>query len=445
MFVRILICYLLGGVGMYKNLQDWLEHLEQLQPDRIELGLDRIKQVAVNLKVDQPGFRIITVAGTNGKGSTVAYINSMLAELGYTTGVYTSPHFIHFNERIVVNGKRADESVLCRAFTAIESARGDVPLTYFEFTTLAAIWCFKDAGIDVVILEVGLGGRLDATNAWDSEVACISSIGIDHIDWLGDDRESIGAEKAGVARYRCPLVCGDTDPPASIERVASETGARLLQRGRDFTVERQTDGSWQYRDAMSDLQLPAPSIIGQWACDNAAVSICAVSQFLASPPPLNVVEKALQNVVIPGRMQMLQAANTWVILDVAHNQAAAEKLEQYLQAEPVSGDTRAVFGCMHDKDAGGIISSLAASVDKWFVAEIDYPRAMAGSEISDELRLHGVVNSQIFASVIHAVNAAVAQSGPEDRVVVLGSFHVIGPALELLDEQPLELPGGRFE
>lgn len=426
---------------MNGGLQDWLQHLEQLQPDKIELGLSRIKQVALNLGLALPDFRIITVAGTNGKGSTVAYIDAMLSDLGFSTGVYTSPHFIYFSERIVVNGKRADDDALCRAFEAIESARGDIDLTYFEFTTLAAIWCFKDAAVDVAILEVGLGGRLDATNAWDSEVACISSIGIDHIDWLGDDRESIGAEKAGVARHGCPLICGDTEPPASIAKIADKTGATLLQRGSDFHVHRlhdqnTGDGSWRYSDDLSDLTLPAPAIAGHWAYDNAAVAVCAVRWFLDRAVPLTVVESALQQVTMTGRMQMVETGNTRVVLDVAHNQAAAITFNQYLISEPVQGKTCAVFGCMQDKDAASIIAALAKSVDQWLIAEINYPRAMQGAEIERELKLQLCNDSEIFASVIHAVEAAVAQSGSEDRVVVLGSFHVVGPALQVLERVP---------
>lgn len=423
------------------KLQNWLHRLEQMQPDKIELGLKRIKQVALNLGIDKPGFRIITVAGTNGKGSTVAYIDAMLRHLGLKTGVYTSPHFIHFSERIVVNGKRADDNSLCKAFDAIDNARAEVPLTYFEFTTLAAIQCFCDAHIDVAVLEVGLGGRLDATNAWDSEAACISSIGIDHIDWLGDDRESIGAEKAGVARSGCPLICGDTDPPASIARVASEVGATLWQRGADFTVEHRSlkhrsCTAWRYSDAQTSIELPMPAIKGLWACDNAAVSICAVSRFLGSSPPVASIENALQSVAMFGRMQTVSLDSTSVILDVAHNRAAAEMLNQYLQSHRIDGCTHAVFGCMQDKDASAIIESLAPGIDAWHIAEIDYPRAMKGAEIDRELQNQRVKNREIFASVIHALKAAVAQSGKDDRVVVFGSFHVVGPALEMLDQMP---------
>ena len=428
---------------MTANLHDWLQRLEQMQPDKIELGLSRIKQVAGNLGLDAPNFRIITVAGTNGKGSTVAYADAMLKACGYSTGVYTSPHFIHFNERIVVNGKRAGDELLCRSFDAIDKARGDVALTYFEFTTLAAIWCFTDAHIDVALLEVGLGGRLDATNAWDSEVACISSVGIDHTDWLGDDRESIGAEKAGVARRGCPLICGDTDAPESIAKVAADVGATLLQRGCDFTIEKLSDSRWRYCDSQLSIDLPLPVIKGQWACDNAAVSICAVKTFLAEAPPVAVIEAALRQVTMTGRMQLVELDNTSVILDVAHNGAAADKLRQYLESEKVSGRTRAVFGCMLDKDAGVIVESLSPVMDDWFIAEIDYPRAMAGVDIDRELRRHSVKSRQIFASVIHAVQAAVAQSGPEDRVVVLGSFHVVGPALAELGAAPESEGGSR--
>ena len=215
-----------------------------MQPDKIELGLERIKQVATATGLDHPQFRIITVAGTNGKGSTVAYCEAILSDLGYRTGVYTSPHFVEFNERIVVDNKRVDDGLLCEAFDAIENCRDNVALTYFEFTTLAAVYCFSAAKIDVAILEVGLGGRLDAVNAWDSDIACISSIGIDHIDWLGDDRESIGHEKACVARHGKVLVCGDTNPPKSIAATVNNIGATLAQRNHDFHADRVDKHQW---------------------------------------------------------------------------------------------------------------------------------------------------------------------------------------------------------
>ncbi len=415
------------------RLQQWLHRLEQMQPDKIDLGLARIRQVAMALGVDQPDFRIITVAGTNGKGSTVAYADAILTHLGYSTGVYTSPHFIDFNERIVVNGERVGDQLLCDAFDEIDKARGETTLTYFEFTTLAAIVSFGRANIDVAVLEVGLGGRLDAVNAWDCDVACISSIAIDHIDWLGDDRELIGAEKAGIARHGRPLICGDVAPPESIAATATKVGARLLQRGVDFHVEVMGNDQWQYRDALHTAVLPLPAIAGDWACDNAAVSICAVGQFLGAAPALHSVKNSLQAVTMTGRMQTLEVKNTRVILDVAHNRAAAEKLHDYLINHPVEGATRAVFGCMQDKDITAIVDEMAPAIDQWFIANIDYPRAMGGAEIEREVSKHGEAGVEIFASVIQATTAAIAQSGVEDRVIVFGSFHVVGPALEVVN------------
>lgn len=425
-----------------------------MQPDKIELGLERIRRVAVAAQLAKPDFKIITVAGTNGKGSTVAYLNAMLNQCGYTTGVYTSPHFIDFNERIVVRGERVADQALCDAFEAIDGVRNDTALTYFEFTTLAAIHCFSKAAVDVAILEVGLGGRLDAVNAWDCDIACISSIAIDHIDWLGDDRETIGREKAGVARSGKLLVCGDTDPPHSVAIVAAECGADLLQRNRDFHVETAADGSWLYRDAANTFTLPPPAITGQWARDNAAVAICAASHFMNGGVTPGVIETALRSVLMTGRMQMLKVSGIQVILDVAHNRAAAESLAKYLAATPVEGSTRAVFGCMQDKDLASIVDSLAPRIDYWCLAEIDYPRAMPAADIQRELlaklsnkpNINGsqtnspitpysrssVQPAKIFTSVIHAIEVAVAQSTQQDRIVVFGSFHVVGPALSVL-------------
>ena len=403
-----------------------------MQPDKMELGLERIKRVAAAAGLDHPEFKIITVAGTNGKGSTVAYCNAILTDLGHRTGVYTSPHFIEFNERIVINNARVDDGLLCEAFEAIESHRADVALTYFEFTTLAAMYCFAAAQIEVAILEVGLGGRLDAVNAWDSDVACISSIGIDHIDWLGDDRESIGREKAGVARSGQVLVCGDTNPPDSIAESASAIGATLVQRNRDFHADNIDKNHWLYRDKEQSLLLPLPKIVGSWACDNAAVAICSIGHFLGSLPAQSVIKHALEKVTMTGRMQMLNVENVPVILDVAHNPAAADKLAGFLSESPTDGVTRAVFACMQDKDAAAIVASMSACIGQWYIAAIDYPRAMSTDDIQREVLRQGQTSVDIFTSVTEATRAAVAQSGEQDRVVVFGSFHVVGPALEVL-------------
>ncbi|OED42480.1 hypothetical protein AB833_06905 [Chromatiales bacterium (ex Bugula neritina AB1)] len=400
-----------------------------MQPDRIELGLERIKKVAKACGLDKPDFRIVTVAGTNGKGSTVAYINSMLRHNGYSIGVYTSPHFIDFSERIVIDSVPATSQQLCAAFDFIENARDDTALTYFEFTTLAAIYCFVQQGVDIAVLEVGLGGRLDAVNAWDSEVACITSIGLDHTDWLGDDLESIGREKAGVARAGCALVCGAKNPPQSVIDKAAETGAELLLSGRHFGATTQESGSWGYYGPHGEMQLQQPAMAGSWARENASVAICACGCFLSRQVDKDTVQKALDEVVILGRMQQLLFRGVNVLLDVAHNHDAAARLGDYLESG--SGKTRAVFGCMQDKDADAVVQQLARSIDHWFIAEIDYPRAMPAIDLAG---ISGPRISSVFTSVILAFEEAVAQSDPGDRVVVFGSFHVVGPVLAYLDE-----------
>lgn len=402
-----------------------------MQPDRIELGLARIQEVSVKAELDQPEFRIVTVAGTNGKGSTVAYTASMLKAMGKSVGVYTSPHFIDFNERIAINDEHASDADLCEAFTHIDTCRGDIALTYFEFTTLAAMVCFKNNAVDIAVLEVGLGGRLDAVNAWDSEVACVTSIGIDHTDWLGDDRELIGREKAGVARKNCALVCGEKSPPDSIAVYANEIGANLLLVNQDFSTS-VSDQHWTYRGPTGTVELPKPSIQAVWAIDNASVALCACAELLGSMPPVHALVTALQEVSIDGRMQYFDFKSVSVLLDVAHNRAAAALLANNLRDNPVDGSTVAVFSCMQDKDAIAIVDELAPVVDQWFVGQIDYPRAFEASQLVDLLATETDAQAQVFASVIQAFDAAVAQLQAGSRVVVFGSFHLVGPVLELL-------------
>ncbi len=411
------------------SLRWWLNRLEQMQPDRIELGLARIQRVAEACDLANPEFDIITVAGTNGKGSTVAFTAGILQHSGYRVGVYTSPHFIDFNERIVVDGIRADEKALCDAFTFIDQHRADTDLTYFEFTTLAAIYCFKQANIDVAVLEVGLGGRLDAVNAWDSQVACITSIGIDHIDWLGDDRESIGREKAGVARASKPLICGEKNLPASIVDTAGSIGARLLLVGRDFSA-RIEDDQWQYSGPHGQALLPMPKINGDWAVDNAAVAISACAEYLGRLPDENAIGNVLGEVSIPGRMQQVSVGDVPVLLDVAHNQQAAELLGAHLQQN--RKHTIAVFSCMQDKDASVIIEQLSPVIDCWNVAKLDYPRAIDPQALVSLIERKPGTEVEVFTSVIQAFESAVAQSTGQSRVVVFGSFHVVGPVLEFL-------------
>lgn len=414
-------------------LTDWLEKLEQMRPDRIELGLSRIARVAALAGIDNPDFKVVTVAGTNGKGSTVAYLADLLSGQHLSVGVYTSPHFIDFNERIVVDGERVSADELCAAFEQIDHARGDIALTYFEFTTLTAIHCFKHRNVDVAVLEVGLGGRLDAVNAWDSQVACVTSVGIDHVDWLGDDREQIGFEKASIARSDCALVCGDMNPPHSIASTANARGAKLFQVGDQFTYK-SSHNRWQYVDAEVNLALPTPAIEGSWAIGNASVAICAARQLLGYHINEADIAATLRRVIVAGRMQALALDGVPLILDVAHNADAARLLAEYLGASTCSGKTTAVFSCMQDKDIDTILHVMQPVIDHWCVAELEAPRAIAVSQLEASLSRAGADSVDVFATVTTAFERAVAQSDHAGRIVVFGSFLVVGPVLARIAE-----------
>ncbi len=414
-----------------RDLAAWLQTLEAMQPDRIELGLDRVGAVAERVGLLRPAFRIVTVAGTNGKGSTAGYVSAMLRAAGYRVGSYTSPHFLEFNERIAVDDKWVADAPLVAAFEAIERARGDTALTYFEFTTLAAVEHFRSRQIDIAVLEVGLGGRLDAVNLWDSDVACVTSIGIDHVDWLGDNREVIGREKAAIARVGCALVCGDPEPPDSIASTAQAIGATLWQLGRDFEFERRSAG-WRYRSAMGDLELPSPAIPAEWAVNNAATAITVCSQLIGSCPERAWIIDALASVMPAGRAQQASYRGVDLLLDVAHNPAAASQLAHYLGQHPATGATRAVFGCMMDKDAESIISMLSPYIDGWYIGEIDYDRAMSGAHLQAMLSQQRA-ETAVYPSVTTALEQAVAQSSLSDRVVVFGSFLTVSEVMLAMD------------
>jgi dihydrofolate synthase/folylpolyglutamate synthase len=412
------------------SLGRWLERLEQMQPDRIELGLQRIRTVASRCDLLNPTFDILTVAGTNGKGSTVAYAASILRHSRYRVGVYTSPHFVDFNERIAIDEQRVSDEQLCEAFAAIDAQRDGTDLTYFEFTTLAAMFVFQRSSIDVAVLEVGLGGRLDAVNAWDCSVGCITSIGIDHSDWLGDDRESIGREKAGIARRGLPLICGDREMPSSIAKVAAETGATLIRIGHDFDY-RIGAPRWQYRGPAGELDLPVPSIDGDWAMGNASVAVTACAALLQRLPATEAVERAVREVIVPGRMQRVIYRQVPLLLDVAHNPQAAAALARHLGRQSMT--TMAVFSCLQDKDAAGVVAELAGVVDRWLIFPLDYPRAHDIPSLVEMINAQGASEVEVFTSVIQALDAAVAQFSEESRIIVFGSFHVVGPVLQMLE------------
>lgn len=403
-------------------LATWLSYLENLHSKTIDLGLERVSRVAGQLDVLQPAPFVFTVAGTNGKGTTCRTLETILMAAGYKVGVYSSPHLVRYTERVRVQGAELAESAHTASFAAIEAGRGDTSLTYFEYGTLSALWLFKQAKLDVVILEVGLGGRLDATNIIDANVAVVTSIALDHTDWLGPDRESIGREKAGVFRANRPAVVGEPDMPHTIADVAHEKGALLLQRNVDwrYTVE---GDSWTFSDAQGELRnLPLPNV----PQPNAATALAALraSGFEVSEA---VIREGIASAILPGRFQTIQLEPR-VILDVAHNPHAAAYLAGRLKSLPKTGRVLAVIGMLHDKDIAGTLACLEDVVDSWYCAPLEGPRGATAEQLREHLRA-----GTVFTSVVQAWHAAMADAAPEDTVLVCGSFHTVAHVMEALD------------
>ncbi|RUS02674.1 bifunctional tetrahydrofolate synthase/dihydrofolate synthase [Pectobacterium polaris] len=405
-------------------LVTWLHYLEHLHAQAIDLGLERVKQVAEHLQLLQPAATIFTVAGTNGKGTTCCTLESILLAAGLRVGVYSSPHLVRYTERVRIQGKELPEAQHTQAFADIEAGRGAVSLTYFEFGTLSALQLFKQANLDVVILEVGLGGRLDATNIVDADVSVVTSIAIDHTDWLGNDRESIGREKAGIFRQGRPAVVGEPDMPGTIADVAAEKGAQLRRRGRDweYSVQRET---WSWQDKQRELsRLPLPNV----PLANAATALAALHY-----SSLNVSEEAirqgLQHAALPGRFQTVQASPR-LILDVAHNPHAAAYLANRLAALPKTGKVRAVVGMLSDKDIAGTLAHLTPLVDAWYCAPLEGPRGATAQQIAEHL-----THSQSFSDVVAAWQQAMSEATDQDIVIVCGSFHTVAHVMEALDEE----------
>jgi dihydrofolate synthase/folylpolyglutamate synthase len=411
-------------------LPDWLATLEARHPRAIELGLDRVGRAWRSLGVPA-GFQVITVAGTNGKGSVCAFLDAMLTEAGYRVGLYTSPHLLRFNERIRLAGKEADDRAIVEALAAVESARGDTPLTYFEHTTLAALWLFCRQGVDAAVLEVGLGGRLDAVNVLDADCAVVTPVDLDHMDYLGSDRESIGFEKAGIFRPGRPAVCIDPEPPASLLAHARAIGARLLRLGRELTVEVAAD-DWLCRvDDRVFPALPRPAMAGRYQYHNAAAAIAALDQLRSRlPVPMAAVRAGVARAVVPGRFQVVGHAPLR-ILDVGHNPHAARALAANLAAMPRSGRRLAVFAMLADKDAAGVIDSLAGQIDHWLVAGLDGARARPAAGLAELLAARGLSHAQ-YADVGAAWRAACEEAMPPDTIACFGSFHTVAEVMALI-------------
>ncbi|HGA2317241.1 TPA: bifunctional tetrahydrofolate synthase/dihydrofolate synthase [Pseudomonas putida] len=424
-----------------RSLGEWLAYLEQLHPSAIDMGLERSQKVLARLALGKLAPRVVTVTGTNGKGSTCAFVASLLRAQGLRVGVYSSPHLLRYNERVLIDGQEASDERLCEAFAAVEAARGEISLTYFEMGTLAAFWLFYQSQLDAVVLEVGLGGRLDTVNVVDADLALVTSIGVDHVDYLGDTRELVAFEKAGIFRAGKPALCGDLDPPQPLLDKAAELAAPLFLRGRDFDLASR-DGGWDWRGVTADgkpVELHGLPLL-DLPMENATLALQAY-QLMGLPWDAGQIRQALLDTRITGRLDRRQL--TWqgraveLLLDVGHNPHAAEYLARRLAARPLKGRRLAVFGLLADKDLQGVIAPLRALVDEWAVAPLHTPRSRPAAELAAALTNHGAAVKS-YASVDAALEGQCAQATADDQILLFGSFFCVAEALEWLERQALE-------
>ncbi len=414
-----------------EDLPGWLAYIEQQHPQTIALGLERVARVrdAVGLV---PAVPVITVAGTNGKGSTCAMLESILGAAGYRTGLYTSPHLLRYNERVRIDGIEADDAALVASFSRVETARtalGGIRLTYFEFGTLAAVDIFLRNAVDVLLLEVGMGGRLDAVNAFDADCAIVTSIGLDHMDYLGGTREAIGFEKAGIFRAGRPAVVADASPPASVLAHAQATGAMLLRIGPDFSYER-GHGNWSYRGPAGRYSgLPDPALRGEIQLQNASAALAALDALeLRLPVAADARRRGLEEVQLRARFELLPGPPA-LVLDVGHNPQAAAVLAQNLADLAPCARTFAVFGMLRDKDIAGVVDPLSKHMDRWYLCTLALPRGARASELAQVLRQCGVDALREFENPAQAYAAALSDAAENDRIVVFGSFHTVADVI----------------
>ncbi|AHE98643.1 bifunctional tetrahydrofolate synthase/dihydrofolate synthase [Thioalkalivibrio paradoxus] len=421
----------------FSTLTDWLAWQETLHPKAIDPGLERLARVA-----DALGLRngsvptTITVAGTNGKGTVATVLAALLRSMGFRVGLYTSPHLLRYNERVNIDGQPATDAELCNAFDRIDGARGPVSLTYFEFGTLAAALLFRDAQVDFQILEVGLGGRLDAVNLWDADVAVITGVDLDHEAWLGSDRESVGREKAGILRPGRPLVLGETDPPRSVLETARELRAQVYRQGVDFGLDAAAPGCrWTWLGSGRSLGLGTPAGLAGARQRNVATALAALHtlglQERLTPEDVQAGIEA----VPPGRLQRIAGRPEW-LLDVAHNAQAARELAAFLREHPVPGPTVAIVALMADKRRQPIFEALESQIAVWIPMRIPGERALGPEILSQELQ--ALPGAQVLRAdaVADAVRAARQHAGPDGRSVVFGSFLTVQAVTEWLANEP---------
>ena len=424
---------------MKRTLQEWLSWQETLHLSEIDLGLDRIRLVAKQLDILTPDFPVITVAGTNGKGSTVAFFDAILRAQGYKTGAYTSPHLIDYNERIAINGLQVTNEQIIGAFEEIDTARKAiteeaVSLTYFEFSTLAAMLCFKKQKVDVALLEVGLGGRLDAANLWDASLAVITSIGIDHIDWLGDNREIIGTEKSGIMRKSIPVICGDPNPPQTIKSEADRIGAKLIQINTDFSyhsLDKDQPNLWKWKNPVKEFTLNKPVMAGSFQLNNAATVIAGLDTIQdLLPTTIDAINKGLTTAAVDGRLQILQTSPEW-LLDVAHNPHAAIQLANYIRKNPRSGRTYALFSMLKDKDIKQVLTLMNDVIDEWHIVALKGSRGLTLNMLKQCFTEQSIKTKVIsHPGFKEACDSIKNITKVEDRVVAFGSFLVVSEILE---------------
>jgi dihydrofolate synthase / folylpolyglutamate synthase len=436
------------------SLSEWLAWLETLHPKKIDLSLERIRAVLDSLNLRPPPYRVVTVGGTNGKGSCVALLDSIYRAAGYRVGAFTSPHLWRFNERILFGGEEASDAALVALFERIETARGEITLSYFEFSAVAALLHFADLGAEVAVFEVGLGGRLDAVNAVDADAALIASVDLDHQEWLGTDRESVGREKAGILRPGRAAVIADRAPPASLLAHAAEIGARLWLIGRDFDftadievdIERDVEadivagtdnapaGRWRWQSRERTLPaLPRPLSGTHVQFANAAAAVAVVEALQGElPVTLEALREGIAAARIRGRLERHLADGVEWLFDVAHNPAAARELAAALGRLPAAGRTLAVFSAMHDKDIAGVLAPFVDRIDEWFVAQCEPERGATAAQIGATLARLGARVVQAQPDVETACRSAQLRAGRGDRVLVFGSFYLVGPAMEAL-------------
>ena len=412
------------------TLNDWLSHLESIHPSTIDMGLARVSKVrdAMGLR---PTFPVVIVGGTNGKGSVCAMLSTMLERAGFKVGTYSSPHILRYNERIAINMQPVSDERIVQSFSAIEAARDDTTLTYFEFGTLAAMHAFIDEQVDVAVMEVGLGGRLDAVNIFEPDVSVVVSVDLDHQSYLGDTRELVGFEKAGIFRAGKLAICADPNPPQSLLEHAANLGADLRLVGKDFGVTR-LDNQWSFH--MGDVHrhaLPIPALRGEYQMINAAAALAALEGLRPHlPVGIGAIKRGLLEVDWPGRFQVLPG-RPLTVLDVGHNPHAARALADSLKRMAYAQNRIAVFSMLSDKDLAAVIEPLKAEFDEWFVGGLDMPRGQAAAALTEQLQALGIDRVKSFETVADAWRGALSAAGENDRIVVFGSFHTVAEVMAI--------------